>query len=220
MHKKKILIDGVALLSPLTGIGRYTYENAQRIKKIDDLELWFDYGRHSQHIIANSSKTNDKSLFIKLKAFITQFPFLKKILRGCLQKGSSYFSQSYDLYWQPNFIPNPYIKSKIIVASIHDLSFLHYASWHPKERIEYFQKNFFKQLVKVDYIITGSHFTKEELVERLKLDPQKIFVIYHGVDTKLYHPYTKQEYLQTLLKFQLPQEYILCVGSIEPRKIF
>lgn len=218
MHKSKILIGGVALIPPLTGVGRYTYENAKRLQQYSDFTIWFDYGIHSQKILSNRSQKDTSSIIVKIKLLCLKFNFLKKVLRIIMEIASSLFSRKYDLYWQPSFIPSHFIKSKIIIVTIHDLSFLHYESWHPKERIKYFQKNFFKELEKIDYIITGSEFTKNELVKELGVKKEKISVIYHGVDTALYHPYSQQEIAPTMKKYNLPKNFILCVGSIEPRK--
>ena len=123
------------------------------------------------------------------------------------------FSKSYELYWQPNFIPNSGIKAKKIVTTVHDFSFILYRDFHPKERIEYFEKYFFNNLDRSDMIITGSEYTKREILKYTKFKEDKIVVIYHGIDHNLFKVYQKIE-----LGFDLPSKFILSVGSIEPRK--
>src|SRR5262249_14882321 len=46
----------------------------------------------------------------------------------------------YDLYHEPNFIP--FHCDAPIVATIHDLSVLHHADWHPADRVAHFEKHF------------------------------------------------------------------------------
>jgi glycosyltransferase involved in cell wall biosynthesis len=115
----------------------------------------------------------------------------------------------YDLYWQPNFIPNNSINADKIVATVHDFSWEIYPEFQPVERVKYFQKYFYSSILRCDHIITGSQFTKREIIERTGVEPDKISVIYHGVNHTVFYPRT----------FEKPeQKYILAVGSIEPRK--
>ncbi len=207
--KPKILIDGIALLFPLTGIGRYTYETAKEIHKINNFELNYFYGYYSKRLLEPSSGTEIKSL----KSIIVKNQLLKKIVRKLLFTSSKVFAPTYDVYWQPNFIPNSSIRAKKIVTSVHDFSFILYRDFHPKERIEYIEKFFFKNIVQSDMIITGSEYSKQEVIERLDFTEDKVKVIYHGIDHDLFKIYQDPK-----VDFEIPSRFILSVGSIEPRK--
>jgi len=207
--KHKILVDSIALLSQKTGIGRYTYEISNQIKDNSTIELNYFYGYYSQTLLESLNKSNMK----KLKSLIVKVPFIKKITRKILTLASDFFAPTYDLYWQPNFIPNKGIKSKKIVTSVHDFSFILYREFHPKERIEYFDNNFFQELDRNDMIITGSNYSKQEILEQTKFKDTQIKVIYHGIDHQLF-----RRYIEPKVDFKLPKKYILSVGSIEPRK--
>lgn len=209
--KKKILIDSVSLLSPLTGIGRYTNEILHQIKKRDLYTLSFFYGYHSRYLIDLSKHSSAKML----KAILSKSQVFKKITRKIVAINSRLFQPSYDLYWQPNFIPNSAINTKKIVTTVHDFSFVMYPEFHPKERIDYFEKNFLKNIIRSDTIITGSNFTKQEIVSRLNFSKDKVKVIYHGINHNIF-----KIHKDTKLDFELPKKYILSVGSIEPRKNF
>lgn len=217
---KKILIDAVSLLSPLTGIGRYTYEVSSRLQKLstDKYEIFFNYGYHLKELYGlsnNQSTTEQKAK--KLQAFIKKFPLLKKLSRSFYLFITKFYKTEYDLYFQPNFIPNPNIKTKKLICTVHDFSFKLQPQWHPKERIEYFNENF-DLVKKADYIITGSNFTKQEIIDYMQIPQDKISVIYHGVNHELYKPYPQNELKETKAKFSLPKKFLLFVGSIEPRK--
>jgi len=90
--------------------------------------------------------------------------------------------------------------------------------WHTKELIDHYNKNFFRLIKKADHIITGSNFTKQEIILYMQISQDKISVIYHGVNHELYKEYPKDELQETKAKFDLPKEFLLFVGSIEPRK--
>ena len=207
--KPKVLIDSISLLSSLTGIGRYTYEISKCLKDKDSIELIFFYGYHSKQLVKPSEKSDIKSL----KSIISKNQLLKKTARELVTISNKFFSPTYDLYWQPNFIPNGGVKANKIVTSVHDFSFILHENFHPKERIEHFEKNFFKNIVKSDMIITGSEYSKQEIVQRLDFASDKIKVIYHGINHKIFKRYNNIE-----LDVNIPAKFILSVGSIEPRK--
>ena len=173
---KKILIDAVSLLSPLTGIGRYTYEISSHLQKLhkDKYEIFFNYGFISKELYgqdSDSTKTQQKAK--KLQAFVKKSPFLKKIMRTVYAFLSRFGRTKYELYWQPSFIPNPNIKAKKVICTIHDFSFLLHPQWHPKERVEYLQANF-HFAKKADHIITGSNFTKQEIIRYMQIDRKSV----------------------------------------------
>ena len=207
--KLKILIDSISLLSSLTGIGRYTYEISKRIQLENNIKSNYLYGYHSKKLL-HPSDAKDVKL---LKSFIVKNPLLKRITRKILMISSKIFTPTYDLYWQPNFIPNESIKAKKIVTSVHDFSFILHKDFHPKERIEHFEKYFFKNIVKSNAIITGSEFSKKEILERLDFKNEDIHVIYHGINHYLFKVYDDLS-----IYFDLPKKFIFSVGSIEPRK--
>lgn len=208
-REDKILVDSISLLFPLTGIGRYTYEVSKQLEEDNSLLIEYFYGYYSKKLIKPSSSKEIKGL----KSFILKNPMIKKIVRKILLSYVHLFSKSYELYWQPNFIPNSGIKAKKIVTTVHDFSFILYRDFHPKERIEYIEKYFFNNLDRSDMIITGSEYTKREILKYTKFKEDKIVVIYHGIEHNLFKVYQKIE-----LGFDLPSKFILSVGSIEPRK--
>jgi len=209
--KKKLVIDSVPLLSPLTGIGRYIYEISKELEKRDAFEINYFYGYYSDKLMNPSSKPTVKSL----KTIITRFTFIKKLVREIILLLGKINAKSYDIYWEPNLLPNQNIKTKKLITTVHDFSFILHKEYHPKERIEYIDKYFTKNIIKSDMIITGSHFTKNEILQRLDFKEEQIEVIYHGIDHNLFQVYSNED---LKVDFELPKKFILSVGSIEPRK--
>jgi len=196
-------------MSTLTGIGRYTYEIAKQIEKTKEFKCNYFYGYYSKKLLHPSTR-EDMKFF---KNIIVKSPFLKRIARKVPILSSKLFAPNFDIYWQPNFIPTDGLEAQKIVTSVHDFSFILHKKFHPKERIEYFEKKFFKNIVKSDVIITGSKFSKQEILERLNFDESKVKVIYHGIDHELFKVYNNLN-----VGFKLPNKFIFSVGSIEPRK--
>jgi len=206
--KHKILVDGLALIGKLTGIGRYTYEVSKYLNSSDNFKVSYFYGYHSKNFIQTTKNTTSN-----IKKILSKIPLLKRVVRKVIFLSSRLFTPSYSLYWQPNFIPNDGIKAKKIVTTVHDFSFIIHKGFHPKERIEYFEKYFFKNIIRSDMLITGSQYSKKEILERLDFKEDKIRVIYHGLDHNIF-----KIYKDINLNFDIPNKFILSVGSIEPRK--
>ena len=204
-----VIINSISLLSQKTGIGRYTYEISKSLEKEKKFSLNYYYAYYSKNLIDISDNSNLKSL----KSILAKNSFIKKVVRKLLLLSSQFFSKTYDLYWEPNFIPVDGIKADKIITSVHDFSFILYKDFHPKERIEYFENNFFKNIYRSDMIICFSEFTRQEILERLDFKEEQVKVIYHGIDHNFFN-------VRDDLKicFELPQKFIFSVGSIEPRK--
>ncbi len=217
--KQKILIDGLSLLSPFTGVAKYTYENASRMREqySDQYEWFYDYGFHSKDLIQKDSVKESETLLKKIKSIIVSNPLLKSVVRDILSSISAVSSTRYDLYWQPNYIPKR-VKANKVVTTVHDFSFHVQPEWHPKERLKYFQKNFWENASASDWIITGSNFTKQEIMTYMDYPVDKITVIYHAVDHNIYKVYERSVLQKTKKNFKLPDNFLLFVGSIEPRK--
>lgn len=209
MKPNKLLIDSLSLVSSFTGIGRYTYQIADKLEQNSNFEIDYFYGYYSKKLMRPTESKEIKSI----KSLIIKNQIIKKFVRKILFVSSRFFALKYDLYWQPNFIPNKGIKAKKIVTTVHDFSFILHKDYHPKERVEYFEKYFFKNVSESDAIITGSEFSKKEILERLNFQEQDVHVIYHGIDHNLFR---KDNDLN--LNFDIPKKFIFSVGSIEPRK--
>lgn len=93
----------------------------------------------------------------------------------------------YDVFHQTYFSTYyfPFLKNKKVVSTFHDMNYTKYKSLYKKtllrdvSRDEALQK---ESLKRADHIIAISQFTKNDLVEQWRINPEKITVIHHGVD--------------------------------------
>lgn len=222
--KIKLLIDAIAILSPITGIGRYAIENARKLQEDSRFECLFFYGYVSKELKYRDPATkahaevSKTTLLQRVRNALTRYAPIKKKARSLVVFFSRFNPAVYDIYWQPNFIPNPNIRYKKLVLTVHDLSVVHFKEAHQKVQVEYFDKFFLKRLSRADHIVTVSHFVKNEIIEQLGFDESRISAIYNGVDHERFRPMERSELEATCDKFTLPEQFILFVGSIEPRK--
>ncbi|MCK5237093.1 MAG: glycosyltransferase family 4 protein [Deltaproteobacteria bacterium] len=223
----RILINTIPLLSPLSGVGRYTSTVSQYLSRLDtENQYTYFYGFYSDKLVvedsdsvggeANSFNRNMKRVGA-VKDVIKKIPVLRDVARASKSFLTHQSQKTFDLYFEPNFIPLN-VKARKTVVTVHDFSFISNPEWLPKDRANYFNKNFFKKVKAVDKVIVVSDFIKGEAVSKLGLPEDKVEVIHHGYDRSIFRSYDEEELLPVKRKFNLPEKFILSVGSIEPRK--
>ncbi|NNF99709.1 MAG: glycosyltransferase family 4 protein [Desulfobacteraceae bacterium] len=104
-----------------------------------------------------------------------------------------------------------------MVVTMFDLIFLRYPQYFKKWDRAYYQFAFRKSAERADHIISFSMATKADLVNYFNIDDNKITVVYPGFDED-FRPLPEKELITLKNHHTLPEEYILYVGTIEPRK--
>lgn len=118
-----------------------------------------------------------------------------------------------DILWCPFFnVPLFPVKAKKIVTTIHDVYHLTDGASISFLKKKYAQLLFRNAVQKSSLILTISEFSKKEILKFTKADPQKIALVYCGVDRSLFENPKSESNLQ------LPDNYILYVGNIKPHK--
>ena len=104
------------------------------------------------------------------------------------------------------------------VVTIHDLIFMHYPDLYSffDRKIHYFK--FKKAATNADIIIAISEQTKTDIIRFLNVAPEKVQVIYQGCNAVFKEQYSSAEKNEVAKRFDLPEQFILNVGTIEERK--
>ncbi len=118
-------------------------------------------------------------------------------------------------YITPIWLP----KKVKLVTTIHDISFARFPRFIDKKDL-FLLNNFIPlSLKRADKIIAVSEFTKKEIVDVYKIDEKKIEVVYNGGASEVFSKKSSdQEILNFVKKNKLPKEFILYVGTLQPRK--
>jgi glycosyltransferase involved in cell wall biosynthesis len=104
------------------------------------------------------------------------------------------------------------------LVTIHDLIFMRYPNLYSyfDRKIHYYKFKYAAN--KADLVIAISEQTKTDIVTYLKINPDKIKVIYQGC-APVFKENIPSEFIElTRKKYQLPTHFILNVGTIEKRK--
>jgi alpha-1,3-rhamnosyl/mannosyltransferase len=122
---------------------------------------------------------------------------------------------AFDLYHEPNFIPFDCDVPTII--TIHDLSVLLHPEWHPADRVRLYERHFASGLTRAAHLITDTHFLRRQVIEQLGVAPERVTAVPLGVGSE-YGSASPADIAAVRKQFELPERYLLFVGTIEPRK--
>ncbi|MFC2054636.1 glycosyltransferase family 4 protein [Chloroflexota bacterium] len=104
------------------------------------------------------------------------------------------------------------------VVTFHDMTFFLYPHLHTRSKRIFFPTAIRLSARLADALIAVSENTKKDAVRLLGVPGDKITAIPHGVGEE-FHPITDTRLLEDIRrKYSLPQDFILNVGVVEPRK--
>lgn len=104
------------------------------------------------------------------------------------------------------------------IVTIHDLIFLRYPEYYHFMDREIYTYKFRKACLNATRIIAVSECTKRDIVSYFHIPEKKIDVVYQGCDAQFKRTVPAEVKDAIRLKYQLPEQYILYLGSIESRK--
>ena len=121
-----------------------------------------------------------------------------------------------DLLHSPDFIA-PLRGAKRHIITVHDLSFIHYPEYITAASRRYYNGQIEASVKLADHILTVSQSSRQDLIDVLDVSPSKITVQWQGVDDT-FKPLPLAATSQIIRRLNLPDDYFLFVGTIEPRK--
>jgi glycosyltransferase involved in cell wall biosynthesis len=122
-----------------------------------------------------------------------------------------------DLLHAPSFVAPLLVPCRMIMT-IHDLNHLVLPQFYTPLHQLYYRVFVKSCIARSAYILTVSHFSKQEIIRTLGLENEKVFVTYNGVSDS-YKPVTDKNELAYVREiYELPEEFILCVSNNKPHK--
>ena len=218
----KICLDATPIRDKPSGVGVYTLNLIKALDQLqasEDFKLDIYFQPTFKNWLSRNFSPNELiqsyspyCLLIPVTVTSTLIKFPNPLL--------AYFSRSLDrpdvVHGTDHFV-YPNLTSRNIMT-IHDLTFVKYPDYVPTIVKTYLDR--IKNCLKfTDAIITFSENTKRDLVELLKIDPDKIYVTYQA--SRYHIDYlTKQqiEELKVSFSYDFNKPYFLFVSTLEPRK--
>jgi alpha-1,3-rhamnosyl/mannosyltransferase len=221
----RVIINRQSTLGLRTGVGRYTASLLHGLRELaepgDRLDAFPDgWVWRGRQLLARSDplfqpRPAAGGWLGRLRPRVPQA--LKRYGRAALQRHFRDVCRrhGYDLYHEPNFLPLP--SDAPTVLTVHDLSVLRHPEWHPRERVEAFGGRFLPAVARCEHFLTGSDFTRAEVIRLLGVSPRRVTRVYYGVRPDL-RPLPADRVAAELRTLRLPRRYLLYLGTIEPRK--
>ena len=203
----KIGIDCRLFSSKFTGIGRYTHELVDyyielnnNLKKPHQIVLFFNNPEYKKY----KEVENVTKVLVDAKhySFAEQTRFLFKLNKEKL-----------DIVHFPHFNV-PVLYRRPYVVTIHDLTL----NFFPGQKMTKFYHRLAYNLTiknatkKAKKIIAISKNTRNDMVDILDVNPEKIEIIYNGIDEKFKFIQDASKFKKTLKKHKITKQFLLYTG--------
>jgi glycosyltransferase involved in cell wall biosynthesis len=212
----KLGFDAKRFFHNKTGLGNYSR---------DLIRILAQFHPENSYLLYNPKPKKIDRILIDGKIIIEHLPETKKDKKfssvwRLISVCSQIKKEKVDLYHGlsgeiPIGLNNSGVKT---VVTIHDLIFMRYPNLYSffDRKIHYYK---FKYAANnADLVIAISEQTKKDIVTYLKINPEKVKVIYQGC-APVFKEEIPTEFIElTRKKYQLPSHFILNVGTIEKRK--
>mgnify|MGYP000107515467 CR=1 FL=1 len=229
----KLVVNASTLVPPLTGIGRYSrylFEQLLHREEIESFSAITPFKSLSREqlmqritecdqVKTRSSKAlSQQSMKQAVIQRLRQEPKAHSLKRLIEQGCATFHSNKYKnhVYWEPNYLLLPI--DAPAVSTIYDLSHLTYPEHHPLARIKLLEANLEKSVSRSQKIVVISEFTRDEVIKEFGITAEKISIVPPAVSDAFREDYDALSLSVIRQRYQLPENFILSVCTLEPRK--
>ncbi|MFA7184606.1 MAG: glycosyltransferase family 1 protein [Victivallales bacterium] len=217
----KILVDAIPMTGLLTGIARYLRNLYGAMDRMNQVELFYFNGNRSMDAmppLAASDKWQQATRAVRALPDPVVFAMrAARWLRYEYKLNRQCRKMAYDVYHETAFTPSSIKQCVPQVFTLHDLSLIHFRKCHPKERVWFSDFFLHRRIHEASHLIVPSQFIKNEVCDTLLIDESRITAIPEAPDPFFYQR-SEQQIKETKRKLSLPDDYLLFVGTLEPRK--
>ncbi|MEY8760087.1 glycosyltransferase family 4 protein [Chryseobacterium tongliaoense] len=206
----RIAFDAKRFFHNTSGLGNYSR---------DLVRILSEYFPRNEYILLNKNKSERGSDTLQ-KQNVHFIATSKGNMSRQFKMGKDAQKQKADIFHGlSGELPLKWDKTPIKkVVTIHDLIFVRYPQYYSFFDRKIHLWKFRKAAQIADKIIAISEQTKRDIIQYLKVPENKIEVIYQGCHQAFKEQQSEEFIHQTKEKFNLPERFILNVGTIEDRK--
>lgn len=209
----RIALNAAVLRAPRTGIGHYLVELVHALAAYPELELELFNGWGWQKNIPTASLPGYPHLSALIKRCVPHAYALRhtieqmRFTRGCV---------GIDLYHEPSLWPFEF--DGPMVMTLHDLAHVHYPHTQPADRVAQIERHVGSGVKRAQRILVDSQFIGDEVCRHYGVSAERVVVAPLGCAARFY-PRDNAQLEPRLRALDLqPGHYVLCVGTLEPRK--
>ncbi|MFQ5594915.1 MAG: glycosyltransferase family 4 protein [Anaerolineae bacterium] len=209
----RIGIDFTPAIQQQAGIGRYTRELVRALARLDTTNRYVLFqasrrakepaGQWPDNFRVRSIPLTDRWLAILWQRLRLPIPV-------------ETFTGAVDIFHSPDFVLPPVRRARTVLT-VHDLSFLTTPQTSEPALRAYLSEAVPRAVARADHILADSRSTKQDLVTHLNADPERITVVYPGVDPR-FRPLEEPAIAQVRARYGLDRPFVLSVGTLQPRK--
>jgi glycosyltransferase involved in cell wall biosynthesis len=198
-----------------TGLGNYSRWLIKAMATFypdEQYKLYTPKTKDNQHLVLLSKLPNTQIITPHSK-LLSSLWRSKGIVKDMQKDGVElYHGLSHEL---PLGIKQSGVKS---ILTVHDLIFMRYPQYYGWINRAIYETKLKYACKAADKIVAISQKTKDDLVELLQIDSNKIDIIYQGCDKAFTLNQSDAQKALVRKKYSLPKRYLLTVGTIEERK--
>jgi glycosyltransferase involved in cell wall biosynthesis len=218
----RVLFNGASAIRPKTGVG-HTTANLHRalVRMAPEHQFWLYPGEWIRQLAARCFATRSRPGQV-ISPPKPASPALPKrlTLRAARLGYATHFHAAaragrFDLYHEPNLVP--FSVPLPTVVTVHDLSVILFPNWHPAERVRRYEQAFARGVASAAHIVVDSEAVRSEALRVLGLAPERVTTVRCGIAPE-FHPQSSENLAAVRSRLDLPERYLLYVGTIEPRK--
>ncbi|MCP4396267.1 MAG: glycosyltransferase family 4 protein [bacterium] len=198
----------------IDGISRYTLNLVSHLLQQD---------RENEYLCIGHQPLLEQHLPLSTypQARIVSIPQQVLSLKDFLQTQRSIERLDVDLFHVPNYLSSPFCGTYVKILTVYDLIPFLFPDALSKSRLLW--RCFYKTpyparhiLRSADIIVTTSEHTKRDLVRLLNIPPDRIQVVWSGIETRFHPGYSIPESFWE--RYGLERNYLLYVGRQDPYK--
>ncbi len=211
----RVALNAIPLVTPLTGIGNYTWHLALELQRLLPEPPWLFYGNEWSREVMTPRATGAAEARRKLGGVL---PFAHHAARWLQQRrfAPGVRKQAIDLYHEPNYLA--YEFDGPMVVTVHDLSWVRYPETHPADRVRTMNQVMPGVVARAARVLVDSEFVRGEVIAHYGLPPERVATTLLGV-AKEFAPVPAPAGAAILARHGLSAgRYFLAVGTLEPRK--
>ena len=204
----KIGYDAKRAFNNSSGLGNYSRDVIQAVRNFYNDELFLFTPKVNNQLFSIDNVNIIKPENKRLASLWRTFGISKKVKK-----------LNIDIYHGlSNEIPFGINKNTKTVITVHDLIFKRYPKWYNTFDRMIYDKKVGYGLKNADKVIAISKQTKNDIIEFYGTDERKIEVVYQTCNEIFKHKADSVTTQKVKAKYNLPEKYLLYVGTIEPRK--
>ena len=208
----RIGIDATALPPQPTGAGNYIINLIRSLNTLDSGDEFVVFVQQSrQHLFDLPPSSRLHWQVVPDKHPARRLVWEQIIFPGLVGQANLDLLHSLH-YTRPYRLPCP------SVVTFHDMTFFLYPHMHTLTKRVFFANTIRVSARRADALIADSESTRQDAIRLLGIPPGKISAIPLGVD-EVFHPVHDVNLLADVRqRYNLPEQFILFVGVVEPRK--